>query len=310
MKTALLLPAVLVAFGLTACGEDEGSQSEPTVAGTTPGTPVPGSTVPGTTTPGTVPPTGSTVPTTGSQPGGPDPTPGIGGQPGYPDPLAGHTFLSTGAAGFTLVDGSTITITFDGTRIGASGGCNQLGSVWLLDGDRLVVEPMWQTEMACAEPLMQQDTWLADLLASSPTFAVDGDMLTLAGDGGTLTLQDQETADPDRPLEGTKWEVDSLISGDTVSSVPAGAGLPTFTFTDGEVGFFNGCNDGGGPYELDGSEITFGDLITTLKACRRDAGSTEGAVMAVLDGTVTFEIEAGRLTLTNGDVGLGLRAAG
>ena len=50
-----------------------------------------------------------------------------------PDPatvLQGGTFVSTAVEGFTLVDGTTITLTFDGTNLGANAGCNQLGSSW------------------------------------------------------------------------------------------------------------------------------------------------------------------------------------
>ena len=63
--------------------------------------------------------------------------------------LAGRTFLSTAVDGFTLVDGTQVTLTFDGANIGAAAGCNQLASTWTLEGDVLVVPPMAQTEMAC-----------------------------------------------------------------------------------------------------------------------------------------------------------------
>ena len=48
----------------------------------------------------------------------------------------------------------------------------------------LVVAEMAMTEMAC-EPaaLMDQDTWLAAVLTSRPTVALDGDTLTLTAEG-------------------------------------------------------------------------------------------------------------------------------
>ena len=127
--------------------------------------------------------------------------------------LAGRTFVSTAVEGYQLVDGTQIALTFDGSNIGAGGGCNQMGSTWSLEGDVLVVPEQAMTEMAC-EPaaLMDQDTWLAAVLTSRPTIALDGDTLTLAAEGTLVTLVDRETADPDRPLEGTTWNLEGVVT--------------------------------------------------------------------------------------------------
>ena len=101
----------------------------------------------------------------------------------------------------------------------------------------LVVPPMVRTMMAC-EPsaLMDQETWLAAVLTSKPTVAVDGDTLTITAQGATVTLVDKEVADPDRPLEGTTWTAESLISEQAVSSIPAGVRPPTLTLDAGHRG--------------------------------------------------------------------------
>src|SRR5262245_24862176 len=104
--------------------------------------------------------------------------------------LDGHEYLSTDVVGHELVAGTQIRLTFDGDRIGAHAGCNQLGGTWSVDDDALVVpDDMVMTEMACDPPaLMDQDTWLASFLTSGPTAALDGDTLTLTADGVTITL--------------------------------------------------------------------------------------------------------------------------
>ncbi|MGH9270846.1 MAG: hypothetical protein ACRDZ2_06205, partial [Ilumatobacteraceae bacterium] len=48
--------------------------------------------------------------------------------------LAGRTFVSTAVTGFELAPGAAITLSFEGDRIAASGGCNQLTSSWVLNG--------------------------------------------------------------------------------------------------------------------------------------------------------------------------------
>jgi heat shock protein HslJ len=225
--------------------------------------------------------------------------------------LGDRTFLSTAVEGFTLVDGTRIALAFEGPNLGASGGCNQLAGTWSVEGDVLVVPPMAQTEMACEPPaLMDQDTWLASVLTSRPTLTVDGVTLTIAAPGATVTLVDQEVAHPDRPLEGTVWTVDTLVSDDAASSLPTGASPPTLTFEGGTVSVGTGCNTGSGSYTIAGDAVTFGPIATTRMACIDPAGQqVEQQVLTVLTGTATTAIDADTLTLTNGTEGLVARAA-
>jgi heat shock protein HslJ len=227
------------------------------------------------------------------------------------DSLDGRVFVSTDVTGHQLVDGTTITLSFDGDQLGANAGCNQLGGTWSLDGDVLVVpDDMVMTEMACDPPArMDQDTWLASFLTSRPTVALDGDTLTLTSGDVTITMLDREVADPDRPLEGTKWAVDGLVSADAVSSVPSDVRTPTLEFDGGHVLVDAGCNTGSGSYEATARDIAFGPIATTRMACDDASMDVEAHVLGVLDGTVTYRIAADVLTLTNGDTGLVLRAS-
>ncbi len=120
---------------------------------------------------------------------GPDTAPATSTTVPPPVQLDGRTFVSTAATGFELVAGTEITLTFEGDRISASGGCNRLASTWSLNGDVLVVGGVVSTRMAC-EPaaLMDQDTWLSSLLESDPTVALDGDALTITEGQSSLTL--------------------------------------------------------------------------------------------------------------------------
>ena len=163
------------------------------------------------------------------------------------------------------------------------------------------------TDMGCAAPLMAQDQWVADLLNGS-TITLDGTSLTLAKASIRVTLLDRVVADPDRPLLGTRWVLDGIISGDAVSSVPAGV-TAAITLTAGQVAVEAGCNSGNGTATVSGTTIAFGSIGLTRKACTPDVMSVEQAVMAVLSGTVTYSIEAASLTLKAGSHGLMLRAA-
>lgn len=106
--------------------------------------------------------------------------------------LAGRAFTSTEVRGHDLVEGSTITLTFEEGRISANAGCNTLNGAATWDGDTLdVAEPLASTMMACDEALMAQDQWLTGYLTSSPALEVDGDTMTLGDDTTGITLSEK-----------------------------------------------------------------------------------------------------------------------
>jgi heat shock protein HslJ len=209
-----------------------------------------------------------------------------------------------------LVDGTRIRLRFADGQLGASAGCNTFGGSYRIEDGRLIVEGGAMTEMGCDDERHAQDDWLFGLLGAGPSVTQDGDTLTLSADGTVVTLQDREVAEPDQPLEGTTWTVDSIITGDAVSSVP-GDVLATLVFTDaGQLEVNTGCNSGGGTYEVTDGTLRIRDLITTLRACDGAAGQLEAAVLAVLNaGEVQYAIDAGSLTLMAGGHGLGLHGS-
>lgn len=223
-----------------------------------------------------------------------------------PGGLDGRTFLGTSSTGRVLVAGSQVRIEFKAGTLGASGGCNSLGGAYRIVDGTIVADQLMTTEMACDRPLMDQDAWLAELL-SGATFVLDGNTLTLTKGSVTLTLTDRAVADPDRPLEGTRWIVDGLVSSQSVSSVPAGA-VASLRITGGAVDVETGCNTGSGGVEVGETSITFGPVATTKMACDPARMELERFVLSVLAGEVGYTIEAGTLTLTGAAGGLTLTA--
>lgn len=113
------------------------------------------------------------------------------GQNRTPD-LDGRTFVSTQAHGRDLVEGTKVIITFDEDHLSASAGCNTLfgGATWT-DGV-LEAPALASTMMACSPDRMAQDTWLGDLLASSPAITLDGATLTIGDTTNGLVLVETE----------------------------------------------------------------------------------------------------------------------
>jgi heat shock protein HslJ len=231
----------------------------------------------------------------------------------------GRAFLSTSVTENDqprpLVEGTRIRLTFsDDHHLGAQAGCNSMGGpAEISEGEdtRLVVGDLATTEMGCDPARHAQDDWLARFLTSRPTWQLDGPRLTLEQGGTRIELTDREVADPDRPLRGTRWVVDTIVGSQAASSVPAGAEAYLVFGDEGFTGS-TGCNQMSGTSAVDSASgrITFSDVISTKMACDDDRMRLERAVVSVLDGQVAYDIEADRLRLDHpSGNGLGLRAS-
>jgi heat shock protein HslJ len=209
-----------------------------------------------------------------------------------------------------LVPGTQVRLSFNGGQLSASAGCNMMSGAYSLDGDHLLLANAGVTEMGCDAPRQAQDDWLFGTLGGKPTLALNGNDLTVTLGGTVIQLLDREIADPDVELVGPLWTVESIISGEAVSSVPQGA-TATFQFrADGTVDLQTGCNSGGGKYAVNAGTLRFIDIVTTDRACAGPGGELEAAVVRLLSAAaVDYLIDANVLTLRAGDQGLQLRAA-
>jgi heat shock protein HslJ len=224
------------------------------------------------------------------------------------DPLRGVTFLSdeVTVAGkpHALVDQTRVSLDFtDDGRLIASAGCNTISGPVSTERGRLAVDELASTEMGCDKSRQAQDEWLAGVLGERPAWRLDGPELTVRAGDTTLVLTDREVAEPDLSLVATRWTVDTLLNGQTASSVPAGE-TATLVFDDKKVRIDAGCNGGSADYTMTGDQIRFGRATMTLMAC--PDSDLEAAVLDVVRDTVTFEIDGGTMTL-NHPSGKGLR---
>lgn len=81
-----------------------------------------------------------------------------------------------------------LTLSFEGGKVGVSGGCNQIGGAYETDAQgKLKIGPLHSTMMACDEPLMKADQAVSDLLAKPLEARVEESApprLRLVADGG------------------------------------------------------------------------------------------------------------------------------
>ncbi len=223
----------------------------------------------------------------------------------------GREFVSVSVTGEPIPGGGPMTLGFADGQISAFAGCNRgSGAVDLADG-RLRAGELAMTMMACPPPRGEADGWLSRFLAAGPAWTLAGDDLTVSTDTTTVTLRDRKVVHPDRPLVGTTWRVDTLVSEQSATtSVALEQARPTLTITTEQtVTGWTGCNTFYGRAEVDEQTVTFAPVNTGGPACPGEVGDIERAIVRVLDGPVETSIDADRLTLTGaGGNGLVLSA--
>lgn len=240
---------------------------------------------------------------------------GCGGTGGHPDgslPDRGlHatyvvTGVTVGGRPHALVKDTQVRIRFEDAVVTLTAGCNTMSGRYTLEESRLSVDPLETTEMGCDQARTEQDAWLAGLFAK-PVQLVTGSQPTIVSGSTVLAMAEREKVSPDKPLVGTTWRLDSVGTGDAVSSVPADLGA-TLRLTNSSVKVSDGCNTGEGRVTIDGATITFSHVLMSMLPCPTVRGDVRGALDAVLDGSVTYAITENVLTLTAGDRTLGFRA--
>jgi len=104
---------------------------------------------------------------------------------------------------------------------------------------------------------------------------------------GEVVFDFEGEADPSRMnLEMKTWEWIQTNLNDGSKIIPKTTGAFTISFSDdGSFSVTTDCNNMGGHYVLDGSEITFGEIFSTKKYCE---GSEEVVFAKILQDTVEY----------------------
>jgi heat shock protein HslJ len=233
------------------------------------------------------------------------------GSSGWPE---GRTFLSTSVtedgAPKPLIEGTRIELRFAGDgQVSANAGCNHMGGTGQLKDGALVLTDLSMTEMGCPGGRHEQDGWVADFLTGGPRMKLSGDDLTLSNATVTILLTDRRVIDPDRPLTGTRWIVDTIFSGGAASSVPPNGPAILVIDPAGTYLVSTGCVGGEvrGRTAVLAGQVRF--AVTEEVPCTGSSNGLDRAVRDFLVGELSYQIEARRLRLLQPDGdGLGLVA--
>jgi heat shock protein HslJ len=244
---------------------------------------------------------------------------GAGSQAGVEGREFWSTLVTDGGEPRALVDGTRITLRFNGDQIGASAGCNSMGGTFGLEDSTLTVSDLFMTEIGCDPSRHDQDDFVASALMASPTIKLDGNSLTLTTSDATIQLLDTSVANPDREIIGNLWTVTGFIDGQTASSFTIDEPGRIEFLEDSTLSGFDGCadfsapvevSDGstGGPVEGDG-EMQFGVIGRTPTTDCANPEYVEMFHQLFATGEATFTINGTNLTMVNSNgAGVTLKA--
>ena len=218
------------------------------------------------------------------------------------DVLAGRSFVldeaEVGGAPRELA--APIQIAFEADQLNVQPGCNgAFGGYTVQDGTLTLSGPLAQTQMACEDALLDQDTWFVSVLEASPQVSVDGDAITLTTDDAVLrgSASAPVTADD---LAGRSF----VLEAAQVGGEPKELAVPIeLAFEADRLAAQPGCNGASGGYTMvDGTLTLSGPLAQTMMMCDDQALVEQDAWFAsVLEASPKVALDGDEIVLTTDD---------
>ena len=232
---------------------------------------------------------------------------GAGG--GTADVDGGWQFTGGTADGAQLPapPGTQATLELTGEEARGTAFCNSWFATARLDGSALALDGIGRTEMGCAPEVLAAESAYLAALDGVRTSAVRGNELVLTGGGVELRFS-RLVPVPDSPLAGTRWVLDTLVDGETASSVLGGPAVLELR-QDGALTASTGCRSVGGSWRSEGDALVL-DAAYDAFGCPPPADRQDVHVLEVFAARPVATIDGDRLTLTADDGrGLLYRAA-
>lgn len=106
---------------------------------------------------------------------------------------------------------------------------------------------------------------------------------------------------PAKPDISGEWKLASY--GDAASPTPALPDVETsIKFENGQMSGNVGCNGFGGEYELNGDQITFNGIMSTMMFCEATSAQEQGVLGAFSDNAaLQLQVNGDTLTITSTD---------
>ena len=201
-----------------------------------------------------------------------------------------------------IVEEVTATATFIDGSVTGSTGCNRYHAQCRVDEDRLAVEAIAMTMMACDPERSAVERAFTSALEAAVTYVVAGETLDIADANGRVVLRLR--AVPALTLGGSRWVATMINNGrGGVASLVEGTVVTAEFGTDGRVSGSGGCNRFSAEYTLEGDSLAIGPVASTRMACfePEGVGQQESAYFAALARVSSWSFREERLQLRAAD---------
>ncbi len=240
---------------------------------------------------------------------------GSGGTRGEGSDVIGDWTISeitTDGETVEVPEGALITLGLDGAAVGGTAACNSYGGQYRTEGDQMVFEELFWTEMGCEAPLMNLEALVLGVLGASPRFAATVDSLTLTADSTVLRFAPTPEVEV-AALVDNEWELSGFIEGPAASSRAGVERVHLLFAADGSLGGNAGCNGLRSTWSTEDDTLSIGalsigEVAITRMSCGPEIDDLEQTVLAILAEVDRYEIEGQRLVVWAGDDALDLRA--
>jgi heat shock protein HslJ len=207
-----------------------------------------------------------------------------------------------------IVDDRPITITIDGDDFGGTAACNQYGGRFVrLEGGRVQVAELFMTDMGCEPDVSASESSYVGALNAASAVTRDAEELVIDGPGVELRFAPLPPP-PTSELIDTVWVLETLIQGDTASSV-VGDRATLVLHRDGTFSGSTGCRSFEGSWVEQGERIIDRSMAMDGSECPPALVDQDSIVVSVIGDGFVPTIDGDRLTLTDpGGAGLAFRA--
>lgn len=136
-------------------------------------------------------------------------------------------------------------------------------------------------------------------------FLINGQEYTVRTDETGSSVRIEEPAGApggETPLTGTRWQLVSFGAPGSETPVMEGSNVTLAFEPAGQAGGYGGCNSFGATYEIQGSKLSFDEIVSTLRACAdQRVTQQEQDYLQALETASDFESSEDQLTIRYGD---------
>lgn len=213
--------------------------------------------------------------------------------------LEGTEWVLGSLRGESVLEGTQISLVFEGGQAGGFAGCNGYGGPYTASEGTLSVSELAVQVQLCASPqgvMEQEETYIQALLNAVNYQLINGHLQIQDDAGETILVFAQQEAYAMEPaaLVGTAWQLTSKDGQEPV----AGSTI-TLVFHDGHrASGHAGCRDYVAEYRAEEDGLRFSYLAMLGPVCPQDALlEQEGAYTTTLEWTVHYRLGENQLEL-------------